>query len=442
MSGVASPSGTPQAKQKRRALDDALQSEAFARADRLKKFLRYICEMEIEGKGDKISEYLVGVEALGRPEGFSPTEDSTVRTRAMALREKLQKLYETELRDAPVRIELQRGSYTPHFVEAAPASKAIATVQPPIHLAPVPAEPERRTGGRNAAIFALVAALGLGCGVLGYVAKGRSGPATVDAVIAEAWGPLARPDANALICVGAPPFFLVHGYPQFVSPGVLEHPVPGPPELAWPKAYRPPAPGKLTMHSIDGVAQIGILAGASACAGTLARFGSTYQILSERSVPVAALPRRNVFQFGSPEYSNNVSVLLERAPLTMQFDPVRRDFAVADRAGAKGGIAPLLPKRNERGALLEVYGLLTVMPSSSAPEGAFRTVVFSGTNSLGAQASAEFFSSPSHMRELRRELAKRGHDGFPPRYQVVLRCRTDSYQLISYQFESVRLFGP
>src|SRR5215472_3393866 len=59
------------AEEKRQALEEMLESETFARADQLKFFLRYVCEMELAGRSSEISEYSVGVEALGRPKSFS-----------------------------------------------------------------------------------------------------------------------------------------------------------------------------------------------------------------------------------------------------------------------------------------------------------------------------------------------------------------------------------
>src|SRR2546428_2734360 len=106
-------------EQKQAALDAVLRSVTFARADQLKSFLRYVCEMEIAGHGHELTEYLIGVEALGRPSQYSPGDDSAVRNRAFALRKKLQEFYERENPDAPIRIELHKGSYCPHFVEGA-----------------------------------------------------------------------------------------------------------------------------------------------------------------------------------------------------------------------------------------------------------------------------------------------------------------------------------
>src|SRR5207245_457733 len=102
--------------EKRAALDEVLRSTTFLRADQLRKFLRYICEMEIEGRGPELCEFLVGVEAFGRPDDYSTAEDSVVRRRAVDLREKLQEVYATELADANVRIDLPKGTYVSRFV--------------------------------------------------------------------------------------------------------------------------------------------------------------------------------------------------------------------------------------------------------------------------------------------------------------------------------------
>src|SRR5262247_913593 len=112
------------AEQKQAALEAVLRSNTFARADRLKIFLKYVCEMEIAGHGHELSEYMIGVEALGRPSQYSPGDDSAVRNRAFALRKKLQEFYEREKPDAPIRIELHKGSYCPHFVEGAALEKS------------------------------------------------------------------------------------------------------------------------------------------------------------------------------------------------------------------------------------------------------------------------------------------------------------------------------
>src|SRR5579883_2319233 len=105
-----------EADEKRQALNEVLQSAAFFRADQLRNFLRYICEMEIAGRGNELCEALIGVEAFGRPAGYTPAGDGSVRRRALDLREKLQDVYASELATSKLRIELPKGRYVPRFV--------------------------------------------------------------------------------------------------------------------------------------------------------------------------------------------------------------------------------------------------------------------------------------------------------------------------------------
>ena len=111
---------SPSPTEKHEALDEVLRSATFFRADQLRNFLRYICEMEFAGRGNELCESLIGVEAFGRPADYSPTEDASVRRRAGDLRDKLQEVYATELADSPIRIELPKGKFVPRFIRVAP----------------------------------------------------------------------------------------------------------------------------------------------------------------------------------------------------------------------------------------------------------------------------------------------------------------------------------
>ncbi|HXW08084.1 MAG TPA: hypothetical protein VD833_22835 [Vicinamibacterales bacterium] len=101
---------------KRAALEEVLGSTTFLRASQVRNFLRYICEMELAGRGASLHEYLIGVEALGRPTAYSTEDDSSVRRRAYALRQKLDEVYAKELTTARVRIDVPKGSYVPRFI--------------------------------------------------------------------------------------------------------------------------------------------------------------------------------------------------------------------------------------------------------------------------------------------------------------------------------------
>ena len=96
-------------------LEKILSSNAFAHSERHSRFLRFVVEQTLQGKGDQLKEYLLGVEVFHRPPSFDPRIDSTVRTEASRLRSRLKEYYEGEGRDDPILIELLKGSYIPLF---------------------------------------------------------------------------------------------------------------------------------------------------------------------------------------------------------------------------------------------------------------------------------------------------------------------------------------
>ena len=154
-------------EEKREALNRVFQSQTFARSDRLKDLLRFVCEAEIEGRHDDLNEYVIGIEALGRPPGYSPSEDSSVRSRAYELRRKLDKLYATEETDTPCRIEIPKGSYVPRFIRA-PISVTPAL---PLETAASPAAapivvPQPRAGTYLPLLLAFLTGVVLTAGVL------------------------------------------------------------------------------------------------------------------------------------------------------------------------------------------------------------------------------------------------------------------------------------
>jgi hypothetical protein len=144
----AGPSASPSEAEKRAALAQVLATAAFERAEQLRSFLRYIGEMEIVGRGGDLSEYRIGVEALGKPDGYSTGDDSSVRKRAHDLRQRLEELYAGELAAAPVRIDLPKGRYAPRFLYAsAPGALVAAPLAARTAAAldiPAPVEPALR----------------------------------------------------------------------------------------------------------------------------------------------------------------------------------------------------------------------------------------------------------------------------------------------------------
>ena len=113
----------------REQLDRILHSGPFAHSRRRHRFLEYIVNETLAGRGERLKGYNVGIEVFDRPETFDPAIDPIVRIEAGRVREKLREYYDTDGLSDRVRIDLPKGAYTPQ-IEFRDAGTAGATAEP------------------------------------------------------------------------------------------------------------------------------------------------------------------------------------------------------------------------------------------------------------------------------------------------------------------------
>ena len=429
----------PTEEEKREALRAVLQTPAFSRSSQLRNFLGFICEMEMSGRSAEISEYVIGVEALGRPPGYSTTDDSTVRRHAHALRQKLEEAYSGEAAGATLRIELPKGTYVPRYVALEPMPAPRHADDEPRVAAPRPVEPELRPRAARPGPpwLLLLAAFLAGLLVMApFVFRSRpaggAAPA-VDPVLREAWAPFDRPESNPLVCVSAPAHIGVLPYPV---DGALPHDV----EVVakdqaqlvdWYRQRFPlRADQRLAMHLTPGPIRLGEVFALMAAIKQLDQFRVPFQFVAERNVEVPALLGRNLILLANPEYSYAAGKLLERVAWTVGYDPETRRRVV--RPARTGGA-----ERRTFGApsgSSVVFGLISVLPSEGSSDGSHKTVVVSCTNAAGCHSAMEFFTSPHQMAALRGRFREEGHAGFPRAYQVVIRSHVYHTQALSGEY--------
>jgi TolB-like protein len=155
-------------------LERVLSSETFASAGRLSRLLRFVVERTLDGRGDEIKEYVLGVEVFDRGTEYDPRLDSIVRVEARRLRTKLDEYYASTQDRPAVFIRLKRGSYVPFF--EAPSPAAAATGLPTVEAGPAPGRgPAARPAigsGRRSEVWLALAATMVGIVVMGiYVAQ-------------------------------------------------------------------------------------------------------------------------------------------------------------------------------------------------------------------------------------------------------------------------------
>jgi len=96
-------------------LDNVLSSPQISGSTVLSEFLKFIVHETLDGRGDELKEYTIGVNALKRDSSFNPQIDSIVRIHAGRLRRSLKEYYYEAGVEDQIVITIPKGSYQPVF---------------------------------------------------------------------------------------------------------------------------------------------------------------------------------------------------------------------------------------------------------------------------------------------------------------------------------------
>lgn len=395
-----------------RALESVLRSTTFERSERLRTFLKYVCELTLNGESDRINEYLIGVEVFGRGGNYTPTEDSVVRRQAHALRAKLEKHYADEGAASPVRIELPIGHYVPVFRRA---EHQVALLPP--HLAPSQTPARRRP-------FWMLALGYLGGAVLLFAAgwyaassgsQNTAGLASINPALREIWGPWLEDPIGATICLSNPKTWIIKHYPNShpEHPSHIRLAEGGPRANLVREFFAVPPGGELCEYPSVGQAKMGEAMGAIHLASLFAHAGVPVRTQHGRFLDWGQLRRENIILFGHSENNEWVSRFLSDYPLhvaSSSEEEGKRIINVQPREGEA-------QEYHHDGANGPVHVLVSMLPGVDERH---RLLLISGLNAMGAQFGAEFLTNPSHMEELLRMLRAADPKRTKPWYFQVL----------------------
>jgi eukaryotic-like serine/threonine-protein kinase len=98
-----------------RQLNRILGSATFQGAARSQALLRFLVTETVEGRSERLKEYTLGAEGLGKGDSFDPRIDPVVRAEASRLRSRLERYYTGEGTADEIVIQLPKGTYVPQF---------------------------------------------------------------------------------------------------------------------------------------------------------------------------------------------------------------------------------------------------------------------------------------------------------------------------------------
>ncbi|PDT32106.1 hypothetical protein CO660_01465 [Rhizobium sp. L9] len=99
----------------REQLDRILASPEFHAPERGRRFLQYIVEEMLEGRGEQLKAYTIAQAVFGRDASFDAQNDPVVRIEAGRIRRALERYYLVSGRSDPIGITIPKGGYSPHF---------------------------------------------------------------------------------------------------------------------------------------------------------------------------------------------------------------------------------------------------------------------------------------------------------------------------------------
>ena len=165
-------------------LEEILESVVFRHSRRYASVFRYIVERTLDGQAEHLKERTIGIEVFGRTPDYDTTTDHAVRSAVAEIRKRLAQYYQDEEHAAPLRIEVQPGSYVPQFRVVSGTELEL-----PTPIAPALGRPTHWRFWAIAATALLLAA--------GYTALSRT-----KSPFEAFWQPVFASPNPILICVG------------------------------------------------------------------------------------------------------------------------------------------------------------------------------------------------------------------------------------------------
>ena len=405
--------------EKREELRRVLQSKQFAGAPKRARFLEFVSEQTFLGNGDKLNEYLIGVEVYDRGSQFSPQRDPIVRVQAHEIRRSLRKYYEENGNESMLRIDLPPGHYVPVFSRSTLESQEPV---PPLIAAPA-ATPVPRSGQR--VYVAITVTLAVTCVVLAVFlvlsAKRnqqdtgrRIASVAIPSSLEWFWGPFLPPANTPLIVIPNHPLLRAAHDGDSAQTIAAGHEIP---KESLP-AFRDTIQYRelkrfIFVPSLTDFTAVGETLGVVHLCEMFFKAGDTCRVQPSRLVNLEEIRGDNAILLGGSQ-SWSGRVFLEEQGFHLQSGVILNRHPLP---GEKTVYKPEFDPVNNQ--LTRDYALVLMMPNETKQ---YRVLLIYGIFTQGSQAAIEFLTDPERMAELHKALTalSANHKTVPTHFQALL----------------------
>lgn len=407
--------------EKREELRRVLESRYFSNSPKKRGFLEFVCEQAFQGNGDKLNEYLIGVEVYDRGVDFNPQRDPIVRVQAHEIRRLLKKYYEDEGKFSALRIELPAGHYVPFFTRNVDCEPEAEKEQ----SKPLFVEPRRLD--RRPWMLALV--LAIACLALTIaLALNWTSRRTTQAQVPRLpdglnwfWHPFLPPAEAPLVTIPNHPLLRAAHEGDSAQTLAAGHEIP--------KASLPEFRDTIHFHelkrfifvpSLTDFTSVGETLGVVELCDMFSSVGQKCRVQQSRLVNLDEIKGENAILLGGNQaWSGRVflnvegfhfqsGVILNRNPQPGEQPVYKPEFdSVTNKLTRDYALILVLPNETENKRVLLIYGIYT----------------------QGSQAAIEFLTNPESMSGLRKSLMALSpdHKTIPSYFQALLTTSVENY---------------
>lgn len=422
----------------RQALVERICASAyFRRANKLKAFLRHICERTLDGRAEDLKEHQIGTEVFGRKPGYNTGEDNIVRVQARLLRIKLRRFFDEEGKAEPVVLLVPRGGYIPEFVDRCDLDRPVIQPSP---AAPQPQPPSRAfpAGLFLAAAAAFLAVAGVILWQQGAPAAAlESTPASAGPAAVELYANLLGwpQDRGTLVVLSNPKVLL---YRRFNDPGPLDESD----LITLPNQLRGELASSLNNESADdgllhylerqptGYTGIGEAASAYHIGILMERLGVRTRLTQGRFLDWQHARSDNLIVLGSPHINDWTLENLNQGEL--RFVP----GGVAEISADGQAIQKYATAYDKRRRMVQDFGLISLLDL-----GGSKALILAGRSSPGTYGVGEFFANRERMQEVLEALAPAG-GAAPARWQALVQIEIQEDLPVRAELVRVSAFQP
>lgn len=420
-------------------LSRILLTDPFQKSQRLPALLCYLAEHSIEGKLENLTEQRIGTAVFGKPAGYSPAEDSSVRVHMRHLRLRLTEYFAREGCNEPLRVGVPKGSYELVF-EIAHSSPILHMVpnQPPVALPAQPAsavsaaKPHRQWLWPVLFCCALIAGAFCALGWYQSAARAQTGagpvPWPLSSVIQQDKPTkLVVSDGRSMLRLLADKEFSLD---QYLSPGFLSSMTP---------SRMDPNLSRLVDYISDS--QITSYAD-TLVASTFMRLarpaGNDLLVCTARDLNRREIGEGNFIFVGGPTSNPWVSLFADRLNFAVIEDGVGGKMYFLNRHPLPGE-QPRYEGLRYTGSGGEDYATLALLPGSS---GQSNVLILQGLREEGTEALAILLADPRKRADLEHALEVKNGSRVPEYFEALIWTETVAGAPVSFRVVATRILTP